>query len=106
MNGRDEGDLRELASKLSNRLSGQGGELGAVVLGTAGAKGARLIAAVTPTLFTKVSARQLLEEASQVIGGGVGGKDRLAMAGGPRSDALDQALAGIPSRLQALLTGA
>jgi len=106
MNGRDEGELRELAAKLSNRLSGQGVEQGAVVLGTAGAKGARLIAAVTPGLFARINARQLLEEASEVIGGGVGGKDRLAMAGGPKSDALDQALAGIPDRIQALLTGA
>lgn len=106
MNGRDEGELRELAAKLSNRLSGQGVVLGAVVLGTAGAKGARLIAAVTPSLFTRITARQLLEEASKVIGGGVGGKDRLAMAGGPKTDALDQALAGIPDRIQALLSGA
>jgi alanyl-tRNA synthetase len=106
MSVRDEGELRELASKLANRLGSNGSELGAVVLGTAGDRGARLVASVTGQLAGKVTARQLLEEASRVIGGGVGGKDRLAMAGGPRTDALDDALAGIPSRLQTLLSGA
>jgi alanyl-tRNA synthetase len=106
MSGRDEGELRELAAKLANRLGSNGSDLGAVVLGTAGDRGARLVASVTEQLAGKDTARQLLEEASRVIGGGVGGKDRLAMAGGPRTDALDDALAGIPSRLQTLLSGA
>jgi alanyl-tRNA synthetase len=106
MNGRDEGEIRELAGRLANRLAGKGNEPAAVVLGTAGGRGARLVASVTGGLAGRISARQLLEEASKMIGGGVGGKDRLAMAGGPRSDAVDQALAGIPARLQVLLTGA
>ena len=106
MAGRDEGELRELASKLANRLMNNGTGRAAVVLGTAGRRGARLVASVTGPLAGTVTARQLLEEASTVIGGGVGGKDRLAMAGGPRTDALDQALASIPDRLQTLLAGA
>jgi alanyl-tRNA synthetase len=106
MTGHDEGELRELASKLANRLMNNGTDRAAVVLGTAGDRGVRLIASVTGPLAGTVTARQLLEEASKVIGGGVGGKDRLAMAGGPRTDALDQALAGIPGRLQMLLSGA
>jgi alanyl-tRNA synthetase len=105
MSGRGEGELRELAAKLANRLASNGSDLGAVVLGTAGDRGARLVASVTGRLAGTVTARQLLEEASKMIGGGVGGKDRLAMAGGPRTDALDQALAGIPARLETLLTG-
>ncbi len=106
MTGRDEGELRELASKIANRLMNNKTDRAAVVLGTAGDRGARLVASVTGPLAGRVTARQLLEEASKVIGGGVGGKDRLAMAGGPRTDALDQALASIPDRLQTLLTGA
>jgi alanyl-tRNA synthetase len=106
MSGRDEGELRDLAAKLANRLASNGSDLGAVVLGTSGDRGARLVASVTGGLAGQVTARQLLEEASRIIGGGVGGKDHLAMAGGPRSDALDDALAAIPSRLQTLLTGA
>jgi alanyl-tRNA synthetase len=106
MDGQDEGELRELAAGLSSRLAGKGSELGAVVLGTAGPKGARLVASVTRGLFGTVSARRLLEQAATVIGGGVGGKDTLAMAGGPKADALDAALAGIPETLRALVTGA
>jgi alanyl-tRNA synthetase len=106
MSGRDEGELRDLAAKLASRLASNGTDRGAVVLGTAGDRGARLVASVTGPLAGSITARQLLEEASKVIGGGVGGKDRLAMAGGPRTDALDQALAGIPDRLQSLLSGA
>ncbi|HEV8421426.1 MAG TPA: alanine--tRNA ligase-related protein, partial [Actinomycetota bacterium] len=105
MNGRGEAERRERAAKLADRLTGNGTNLAAVVLGTAGDRGARLVASVSGPLAGTVTARQLLEEASKVIGGGVGGKDRLAMAGGPRSDALDQALAGIPERLQTLLAG-
>jgi alanyl-tRNA synthetase len=106
MTGIGEGELRELAAQLANRLGSNGTDRAAVVLGTAGDRGARLVASVTGPLAGTVTARQLLEEASRVIGGGVGGKDRLAMAGGPRTDALDQALAGIPDRLQTLLAGA
>jgi alanyl-tRNA synthetase len=106
MTGIDESELRELASNLANRLGSNGTDRAAVVLGTAGDRGARLVASVSGPLAGTVTARQLLEEASKVIGGGVGGKDRLAMAGGPRTDALDQALAGIPERLQTLVAGA
>jgi alanyl-tRNA synthetase len=106
MDGQDEGELRDLAAGLSSRLAGRGSELGAVVLGTAGPKGARLVASVTRGLFGTVSARRLLEQAATVIGGGVGGKDTLAMAGGPKGEALDAALAGIPETLRSLVTGA
>ncbi|MGH2573995.1 MAG: DHHA1 domain-containing protein, partial [Actinomycetota bacterium] len=106
MDGREEGELRELAPRLSSRISGGGRTLGAAVLGTSGEKGARLVASVTGAEQAKVTARQLLEEAAKIIGGGVGGRDRLAMAGGPRGEVLDQALAGIPDRLRLLLSGA
>jgi alanyl-tRNA synthetase len=105
MDGQDEGELREMAARLSSRLGRSGGELGAVVLGTAGPKGARLVASVTGGLHPRVSARRLLEHAARLIGGGVGGKDTLAMAGGPRGEALDDALAAIPETLRALVTG-
>jgi alanyl-tRNA synthetase len=106
MDGRDEGELRELAPRLSSRISGGGRTFGAAVLGTSGQRGARLVASVTGAEQAKVTARQLLEEAAKIIGGGVGGRDHLAMAGGPRGEALDQALAGIPDRLRLLLSGA
>ena len=46
----------------------------------------------------------LLEIAGRSIGGGAGGKDILAMAGGKRTDALAEALGGIPARLAELVS--
>ena len=100
LDGQPEGELRELAGNLVGRL---GAERAAVVLGTAGEKGARLVAAVSKALAAEVNAKQLLEEAARAIGGGAGGRDTLAMAGGPRAERLDQALAGVPARLEALI---
>ena len=44
--------------------------------------------------------------AAGVIGGGAGGKDILANAGGKHADRVDEALGGIPARLQELLASA
>ena len=38
-----------------------------------------------------------------MIGGGAGGKDILANAGGKHADRVDEALGGIPARLRELL---
>ena len=53
-----------------------------------------------------VTAPAMLEYAAKAIGGGAGGKDILAMAGGPRADAVGEALGGIAARLGQLLAGA
>jgi alanyl-tRNA synthetase len=61
---------------------------------------------VTPQLVERgVTAPRLLEEAARAVGGGAGGKDHLAFAGGGKPQALGQALEGIPARLTALLDG-
>jgi alanyl-tRNA synthetase len=104
VDGTDESALREIAPRVASKLAGRDGR-GAVVLGMAGERGARLVGSVTGGLFASVSARQLLEAAAKQIGGGAGGKDTLAMAGGPNVAALDQALATIPERLRLLLAG-
>jgi alanyl-tRNA synthetase len=106
VDGRDESELRELAPTLAGRLSRDGSDRAAVVLGTSTSKGARLVGAVSPSLAGEVTARRLLEAAARVIGGGVGGRDRLALAGGPRAEALDEALATVPERLRSLVGGA
>jgi alanyl-tRNA synthetase len=103
--GVDESALRELAARVGSKLAGGTGRA-AVVLGTAGERGARLVASITGGLASRLSARQLLEPAAKAIGGGAGGKDTLAMAGGPRGRALDEALGTIPARLSELLAGA
>ena len=99
----DPGVLREMALKLRDRL--QGGP-GAAVLATADGKKATLVAAVTPELLDRgVAAPGLLEEAARAVGGGAGGKDHLAFAGGGTPGALDEALRGVPARLLVLLGG-
>ena len=50
-----------------------------------------------------MTAPALLELAAKTIGGGAGGKDILAMAGGKNADALSEALGGVPARLRELL---
>ena len=102
MDGRPEGELRELAPKVAARLEKSAGRAVAV-LATATEKGPRVVAAVGPGLVGAVSARRLLEEVGPLIKGGVGGKDGLASAGGSDAGGLDQALASIPEQLASLL---
>ena len=47
----------------------------------------------------------LLEPAARSIGGGAGGKDILANAGGTDAEKVPEALGGIPSRVRELLGG-
>jgi alanyl-tRNA synthetase len=80
------GVLRELAVALRDKLG-----RGVVILGTAGDGTANLVAAVSKELG--LDARDLLRRAAARIDGGAGGKPDLAMAGGRRPEALDEALA-------------
>jgi alanyl-tRNA synthetase len=99
----DPGELRELAIKVRDRLQEKPA---AVVVGNADGK-ALLVAATTPGAIGRgVTAPALLADAASVIGGGAGGKDDLANAGGPRAEELPAALATITERARALLAGA
>jgi alanyl-tRNA synthetase len=101
--GEDADGLRELAQSLRGKLEPSGA--GAAVLGNRDGGKALLVAACTPALVERgVTAPKLLERAAKQIGGGGGGKPILGFAGGPRSEAVDEALGGIPSRLTELLT--
>jgi alanyl-tRNA synthetase len=99
--GEDAGGLRELAQRVRDRLSAGPA---AVVLGAGGDR-AQLVAACSPgAVGLGVSAPKLLEEAARAIGGGAGGKDALANAGGRDGGAVPHALGGIPARLKELLS--
>ena len=100
--GEDASGLRELAQKVRDRLAGRGAA--AVVLGSAEGGKAQLVAACNAAAGDRgVTAPALLETAAKAIGGGAGGKDILAMAGGKRADAVSGALEGVPARLRELL---
>jgi alanyl-tRNA synthetase len=102
--GEDAGGLRELALQLRGRLEGRGH--GAAVLGAADGGKATLVAACTKPLVERgITAPIILADAARIVGGGAGGKDHLAFAGGGRGAALGEALATIPDRLASLLDG-
>jgi alanyl-tRNA synthetase len=104
LEGREAGELRELALKLRNKLSG---ESAAVVLAGPAAGRALLVAALTNGLLTRgLTAASLLDPAAKAVGGSAGGKPDLAMGGGPRSEGVEDALRSIPARLEELLAGA
>jgi alanyl-tRNA synthetase len=101
--GREAGELRELALKLRNKLVGPA----AVVVAGPGEGRTLLVAALTKELLSRgLTAASLLDRAAKAVGGSAGGKPDLAMGGGPRSEALDEALRSIPARLEELLAGA
>jgi alanyl-tRNA synthetase len=101
--GEDPGGLRDLAQKVRDKLSGRPA---VVVVGNAEGGKPMLVAAATSGAVERgVTAPELLATASKVIGGGAGGKDVLANAGGRHADKVGEALGGIPARLRELLTG-
>jgi alanyl-tRNA synthetase len=94
--------LRELAQKSVGKLEGDPGA--AVVLGTRQGGKALIVAACSSRLVERgVTAPLLLEDAAKQIGGGAGGKPILGFAGGPKADAVEEAVQGIPARLAELL---
>ncbi len=101
--GEDMSGLRELAQKVRDKLASQPA---AVVLGNAEGGKAQLVAACTgPAVARGVTAPALLETAARQIGGGAGGKDILANAGGKHPEGVPEALGGIPGRLAELVAG-
>jgi alanyl-tRNA synthetase len=99
--GEDPSGLRELAQKVRDRLSAGPA---VVVVGNGQDGKAMLVAAATPTAVERgVTAPAVLEIAAKVIGGGAGGKDLVANAGGKDPSKVPDALGGIPARLRELL---
>jgi alanyl-tRNA synthetase len=104
LDGREAGELRELALKLRNKLAH---EPAAIVVAGRGEGRTLLVAALTKELLARgLTAASLLDAAAKAVGGSAGGKPDLAMGGGPRSEALEEALRSIPARLEELLAGA
>ncbi|MGH2528383.1 MAG: alanine--tRNA ligase [Actinomycetota bacterium] len=99
----DAGELRELAQGAVGRLESDGGA--AVVLGTGRGGAGLIVAACSKNLVSRgVTAPLLLEPAAKAIGGRAGGKPILGTAGGPKGDAVDDAIRKlIPARLEELL---
>ena len=79
--------------QLADKALGKLGESAVVVLGAAGDGGVSLVAAATPAAVARgVKAGELVKLAAQVVGGGGGGKDTMARAGGKDAAKLPEAL--------------
>jgi alanyl-tRNA synthetase len=79
--------LREFAVKLQDRLKS-----GIIVLGSAAADKAMLIALVSQDLTKRFPAGEIIRELAPLVGGSGGGRADLAQAGGPDKEKIPAAL--------------
>ena len=78
---------------IADRVKGKLGDTAAIVLGTAVDGRVHLVAAVTPALVERgVKAGEVVKVAAQIAGGGGGGRDTMAQAGGRDPDKLPEAI--------------
>ncbi len=89
---------------LSDRLKGRLGDA-AIVLGRAGDGKVDLVASVAPAVVARgVKAGQVIKLAAAEVGGGGGGRDTMARAGGRDPDRLPEALSAARAAIEAALT--
>jgi alanyl-tRNA synthetase len=90
---------------IADRVKGQLGDSAAIVLGTAVDGRVHLVAAVTPALVQRgVRAGDVVRVAAQVAGGGGGGRDTMAQAGGRDPEKLPEAIAAARAAIEAALS--
>jgi alanyl-tRNA synthetase len=90
---------------LADRVKGKLGESAAVVLGCAVDGRVHLVASVAPALVQRgVKAGAIVREAAQITGGGGGGRDTMAQAGGRDPEKLGEAIAVARAAIEAALT--
>jgi alanyl-tRNA synthetase len=90
---------------LADRLKGKLGEA-AIVLGSAAEDRVDLLVTVTPGVVARgVKAGEIVKIAAAEVGGGGGGRDTLARAGGREPDKLPQAIAAAREAIESALAG-
>jgi alanyl-tRNA synthetase len=93
--------LPDLADKVKAKLGDA-----AVLLGTVADGKVHLVATVAPALVERgVKAGAIVKVAAEVTGGGGGGRDTMARAGGRDPDKLPEAIAAARAAIEAALTG-
>jgi len=91
--------------ELADRLKGRLGEA-AILLGAAAGGRVHLVASVAPELVERgVKAGAVVKVAAETVGGGGGGRDTMAQAGGKDPGKLDEALAAGRGVIEAALAG-
>jgi alanyl-tRNA synthetase len=100
----EDADQRSLLD-LADRIKSRAGEA-AVVLGGAEDGKVALVASFSDGVVERgLSAADVVREAAQIIGGGGGGRDHVAQAGGRDASKLDEALAKAREAIEAKLAG-
>src|SRR5215218_1948914 len=100
---RDLGDPKALPD-LADRMKNQLGDPGVVVLGAGGEGKASLLVAATPGAVERgVKAGEIVKVAARVVGGGGGGRDTMAQAGGKQPEKLPEALAAARAEMERAL---
>jgi alanyl-tRNA synthetase len=90
---------------LADRVRGKLGDA-AIVLGTAADGRVHLVASVAPSLVERgVKAGAVVRVAAETVGGGGGGRDTMAQAGGRDPDKLPEAIAAARAAIEAALAG-
>jgi alanyl-tRNA synthetase len=93
--------MMDLADRLKNMLGDA-----AIVLGGAGEGRVHLVVAVTPNVVQRgVKAGAVVKVAAQAVGGGGGGRDTMAQAGGRHPEKLPDALAAARAEIERALAG-
>ncbi len=97
----DERALRSAADEVRRRFGSVAAALGA----TSGGRVQVVVTLSRDLVERGLSARQLVAGVGEELGGGGGGRDDLAQAGGPKAEALDAALKRFAREAQAALKG-
>jgi alanyl-tRNA synthetase len=91
---------------LADRIKNQLGDPAVVVLGAPGEGRATLLVAATPGAVARgVKAGAVVKVAAQAVGGGGGGRDTMAQAGGRDPEKLPDALAAARAEIERALAG-
>ncbi len=89
--------------EVADRLKGQLGD-GVILLGTAADGRVHLVASVAPGLVAKgVRAGDLVRQAAEIVGGGGGGRDTMAQAGGRHPEKLEEAIEAASAAIESAL---
>ncbi|NPV07275.1 MAG: alanine--tRNA ligase [Anaerolineae bacterium] len=93
--------MREMTDFLRDRL-----QSGVVILGAVIDEKPAFVASVTRDLVGRgLSAARLVKEVARVVGGGGGGRDTMAQAGGRDPSKVSDALAGVPALVHTSIQG-
>jgi alanyl-tRNA synthetase len=95
--GVDPEGLRELATSIANDLESEAAVIAAYSL--VDGKIALLVATTAKARQAGLASGSLVKIASEILGGGGGGKDNLAQGGGPDTSKLPQAIKAIEAAL-------